>query len=65
MICVECEKEMDMFVSIRLKLPSKYENHITKKVISSKDCEIIYADWDKASFICKECSIRKGYIRSK
>lgn len=55
MNCPECNNEMEMFVSVRLKMPAKFAYHITKKAIRRKDCQLISADWDKSYVFCKKC----------
>jgi hypothetical protein len=59
MNCPNCKKEMVMTVSIEIRLPSRYANLISKKVIRKKDCELVSADWSNAKATCYKCGIRE------
>ena len=58
MNCPKCKKEMELYVSIKLRLPARYTNLISKSVIRKKECVITAADWSNAYHVCYEC----GYI---
>jgi len=46
-----------MMVDITIVLPAKYQSQLTKKVLYSKECEVWGANWERASYFCKnpEC----------
>ena len=59
MDCPKCGKEMEMVVSIEIRLPSRYANLISKQVIRKKECEIVCADWGRARAYCFPCMYRE------
>ena len=59
MDCPKCGEEMEMTVSVELRLPSRYANLISKEVIRKKDCQLVCANWPKARATCYPCGVRE------
>jgi len=59
MNCPKCGDEMVLSVSVRLRLPARYVNQLTKGVIRRKECQVVAADWEKASMWCAKCHHRE------
>ena len=54
--CSNCgSTNLRMQVPILINTNAEYESRITKKVISSKETEIIAASWDRMIITCKDC----------
>jgi len=59
MKCPKCGKEMDMFVSVRMRMPSGFANHLSKQVIAKKEVKVTAVDWERASVVCTSCNYRE------
>ena len=53
MKCPKCGGDMELYVSVRLKLPAQYALNVTKENIAKKSCVIMAADWERARVTCK------------
>jgi len=60
--CPKCNKEMEMHVSVRLRLPGRYLLRITKGVLKKKECRITAAFWEEGTLTCYDCGYRQKGI---
>jgi hypothetical protein len=62
MDCPKCGKEMEMNVSLRFRMPARYANAVSKKVLRKKEVVITAALWDGATVTCYDCGYREKGI---
>jgi hypothetical protein len=60
--CPKCNGEMELNVSIRIRLPGRYAHLISKGVIRKKECQITAAFWEEATLTCYKCKYREKGI---
>lgn len=55
MKCPECNKYGEIYVDIGIKMNSEYFMNVSKTTMRKKDMQIMYANWPKGRFVCKNC----------
>lgn len=48
------KKEMEYYIKVTLRIPSRLVRRITKKAIQSKDVQVVAVDWDKMREVWSE-----------
>lgn len=63
--CPYCgSNKVNIIVPVKFKMPFEFYRNIKKYIFTKKEVSLMYAEWDKLTFVCDDC-LRMWNIHDK